>query len=379
MTRRIERLMAETHPPQYVSGRIESVDALRGFDMLWISGGDQIIRALHRAANNDFTAALDTQFHHVAWEGFRFYDLIFPLFMFIVGVVLPFSLTRRLEQGADRGRIYRHLVRRLFLLILLGLVYNGLLNLNFSELRVTGVLQRIAIGYFFAAIILMNFSIRGQALVTGGILVGYWLILMLVPVPGHGAGNLTPEGNLVAFIDQKFLPKPWCCYEYGDNEGLLSMIPAIATTMMGVFAGHWLRANTPPARKAKWLAIAGAAALAVGWLWGLVFPIIKNIWTSSYVIYSGGWSLLLLALFYYVIDVRGWRRWAYFFTIIGLNAITIYVLRSQFDFYHVAHIFVRGFIGSLGEWQPVARAFFSMLAGWCFLWFLHRQKIYLKV
>ncbi len=371
--------MAETHPPQYVSGRIESVDALRGFDMLWISGGDQIIRALHRAANNDFTAALDTQFHHVAWEGFRFYDLIFPLFMFIVGVVLPFSLTRRLEQGADRGRIYRHLVRRLFLLILLGLVYNGLLNLNFSELRVTGVLQRIAIGYFFAAIILMNFSIRGQALVTGGILVGYWLILMLVPVPGHGAGNLTPEGNLVAFIDQKFLPKPWCCYEYGDNEGLLSMIPAIATTMMGVFAGHWLRANTPPARKAKWLAIAGAAALAVGWLWGLVFPIIKNIWTSSYVIYSGGWSLLLLALFYYVIDVRGWRRWAYFFTIIGLNAITIYVLRSQFDFYHVAHIFVRGFIGSLGEWQPVARAFFSMLAGWCFLWFLHRQKIYLKV
>jgi predicted acyltransferase len=127
------------------------------------------------------------------------------------------------------------------------------------------------------------------------------------------------------------------------------------------------------------LAIAGVAAVAAGWLWGLVFPIIKNIWTSSYVLYAGGWSLLLLALFYYVIDVRGWRRWAYFFTVIGLNAITIYVVRSQFDFYDVAHIFVRGFMDSLGAWQPVAKAFFSMLAGWLFIWFLHRQKIYLKV
>jgi len=366
-----------THAP--VSGRIASIDALRGFDMLWITGGDEVIHSLHKLIHHPLMDALDRQFQHAAWQGFRFYDLIFPLFLFIVGVVLPFSLTRRLEAGANRVEIYKHLVRRLVLLFFLGLVYNGLLDFRFHELRIPGVLQRIAVCYFIAALVMMNTRVRGQAAVAGGLLVVYWLVMQLVPVPGIGAGVLTPSGNLSAFIDQHLLPRPFCCYVFGDNEGILSTIPAVSTCLMGALAGHWLRSSRPAARKALGLALAGVASLVLGLVWGHWFPIIKNIWTSSYVLFAGGWSLLLLALFYWIIDVRGYRRWAFFFTVIGLNPITIYVLRSQFDFGRVANIFVRGFIDYLGPYKPVFWDLSVLAVGWLFLWFLYRRKIFLKV
>src|SRR5271157_6083353 len=152
-----------THSP--VSGRIACIDALRGFDMLWITGGEEVIRSLHKVIHHPLVDALDRQFQHVAWQGFRFYDLIFPLFLFIVGLVLPFSLTRRLEAGVSRRGIYMHLVRRLLLLFFLGLVYNGLLDFRFQQLRLPGVLQRIAVCYFITALVMMNTSWRGQATV----------------------------------------------------------------------------------------------------------------------------------------------------------------------------------------------------------------------
>ena len=347
--------------------------------MFWIIGGDAIFRSLHGAVGSSVTAVLNTQVRHVAWQGFRFYDLIFPLFLFIVGLVLPFSLTRRLERGANRRTLYLHLARRLALLFLLGLIYNGLLDFNFHELRMAGVLQRIAVCYFLAAIIVMNASVRAQAIITGAILLAYWPILTLIPVPGFGAGVLTPEGNLAAFVDQNLLPGRYCCYTFGDNEGILSTLPAVATVMLGVLAGHWLRSTEIPKRKVLGLALAGAACLLVGNLWGIWFPIIKKLWTSSYVLVAGGWSLLLLALFYWVIDIRRWRRWAFFFTVIGLNPITIYVLGSQFDFGHITRIFVRGFIDSLGPAQPVVWDFLVMMTGWLFLYFLYRKKIFLKM
>jgi len=369
----------EVKPENTMGGRIASIDALRGFDMFWISGGEGIIHSLYRVFQNPVTGALDRQFHHVRWEGFHFYDLIFPLFLFVVGVVLPFSLTRRLERGANRGELYRHLVRRLLLLLVLGLVYEGLLDFNFHDLRIAGVLQRIAICYFIAALIVMNTSIRNQAITAGAILVGYWIILLVIPVPGVGAGVLTPEGNLAGFLDRRLLPGPFCCYHYGDNEGVLSTIPAVATTLLGVLAGHWLRSNQSPARKTRGLALAGIACLIAGLVWGFAFPIIKNLWTSSYVLFAGGWSLLLLAGFYWVIDVRGYRRWAYFFTVIGLNAITIYVAWRLFNFRTVTEIFVHGFIDYLGPFKPLFWSLSVAATAWLFLWFLHRQKIYLKV
>jgi predicted acyltransferase len=373
-------LMADDAKPQsFFQKRIASIDALRGFDMFWITGGEEIIHALHKTVPGPATNALEVQFHHMAWAGFHFYDLIFPLFIFVVGAVLPFSLTKRLEAGANRAQLYRHLFRRLILLFLLGLVYNHLLDFNFHDLRIAGVLQRIAICYFVAALVVMNTSVRGQAYVLGGILLGYWALMMLVPVPGFGAGVITPEGNLASFIDRHLLPHPYCCFAFGDNEGILSTLPAIGTALMGVMAGHWLRSDRSPNRKTLGLALAGVASLVVGFIWSFNFPIIKNIWTSTFVLFAGGWSLLLLALFYWIIDVKGFRRWAFFFTVIGVNAITIYVVWHLFKFETITTIFVHGFIGYLGPAQPIFWATSVMLTGWLFLYFLYRQKIFLKV
>ncbi len=366
-------------PSDPSGGRLASVDALRGFDMFWITGGEELIHDLYQLAPSRFTAALDQQFHHQVWAGFSFYDLIFPLFLFVVGVVLPFSLTRRLEAGAHRGQIYRHIFRRLLLLFLLGLVYNGLLDFNFHHLRIPGVLQRIALCYFFAALVVMNTSIRGQALVTAGILVVYFAVMKLVPVPGFGAGVLTPEGNLSGFVDRHLIPLPYCCYVFGDSEGILSTFPAIATVLMGVLAGHWLRPTGSPSRKVAGLVGAGISSLLVALAWGHWFPINKYLWSSSYVLFAGGWSLLLLALFYWIIDVLRFRRWAYFFTVIGVNAITIYLARRLFDFGAITNVFVHGFIGYLGPFRPLFFDFCVLMTGWLFLWFLNRQKIYLKV
>jgi predicted acyltransferase len=372
--------MAESKAEVAVPGRIASIDVLRGFDMFWITGGEGIIHALLKIfPASPVMLGLDRQFHHVPWDGFVFYDLIFPLFVFIVGVVLPFSLTRRLEAGADRRQLYQHIVQRLVVLILLGLLYNGLLDLDFHTLRLAGVLQRIGIAYFFAALIVMNTRVRGQAIITGSILVAYFLILKFVPVPGVGAGVLTPSGNLGAYIDQHLLPRPYCCYLYGDNEGILSTLPAICTCMMGVLAGHWLRTARTQGRKLQGLVMAGAASLVVALAWSLWFPIIKNLWTSSFVLFAGGWSLLLLALFYWIIDMRGWKRWSFFFTVIGMNPLTIYILDRFFDFGTILAIFVHGFINYLGVYKPLAWQLGVITITWSLLYYLYRQRLFLRV
>lgn len=374
-----QRMTASPKPELTPSGRIVSIDALRGFDMFWIAGGEEIFHSLHRVVGSPLTNLLHTQLQHVAWEGFHFYDLIFPLFLFIVGMVLPFSLTRRLEQGQSRPALVKHLVTRLVLLFLLGLVHNGLLDLNFHVLRVPGVLQRIAICYVVAGLIVMNTSWRGQAAAAAVILIAYWSIMALVPVPGFGAGEFTPQGNLSGLIDRTLLPQPFCCYKFGDNEGILSTLPAVATTLLGALAGCWLRSFRSPQRKAGGLALAGVASLALGNLWGLWFPIIKNIWTSSFVLVAAGWSLLLVALFYWIMDVRGWQRWASFFIVIGMNPILIYVVRSQFNFAHITRVFVHGFTPLFGAYFPVVMDFCTMMTGWLFLYFLYRKKMFLKV
>jgi predicted acyltransferase len=359
--------------------RVASIDALRGFDMFWITGGEEIIHALYKMSPGPTTSLLSVEFSHVAWAGFHFYDLIFPLFLFVVGVVLPFSLSKHLEAGQQRGQVYRRVIRRLVVLFVLGLVYNGLLDFNLHNLRIAGVLQRIALCYFFAALIVMNTNVRGQIAFFAGILVVYWLVMMLVPVPGSGAGVITPDGNLASFIDRHLLPRPYCCFAQGDNEGILSTFPAIATALMGVLAGQWLRTKNSPNRKTLGLVAAGVASLLVGYLWSFNFPIIKNLWTSTFVLFAGGWSLLLLALFYWIIDVKGYKRWSFFFTIIGVNAITIYLVWHLFNFGTITTIFVHGFIHHLGAIEPVFWAVSVELTAWLFLYFLYRKKIFMKV
>ncbi len=358
--------------------RVLSIDALRGFDMFWIIGGGGIAVRLFEWLRLPFSDAVIRQFEHSAWHGFTFEDLIFPLFLFIAGLSMPFSLGKRVQRGDSRAELSRHIFRRFAVLFLLGLVYNGILGFDFGGMRYAGVLQRIALCYLFASIIFIHTTIRGQAIWAGAILLVYWAAMMLIPVPGFGAGVLTPEGNLASFIDRMFLPGRFCCFEYGDNEGILSTIPAVSTALLGVLAGHWLRTDRTPRAKTFGLLVAGGASLVLALLWNIVFPINKLLWTSSYVLLAAGWSLLFLAAFYWFIDARGYRSWAFPFIIVGMNAITIYIVQDLFDFGSVAQIFIHGFVDYLGGFKPLFAATAVLTVKWLFLWFLYRQKIFLK-
>ena len=358
--------------------RLASVDALRGFDMFWIIGGGAIISNLAKVYSNPVTEKIERQLHHVKWDGFHFEDLIFPLFLFIVGVVLPFSITRRIERGQSRPALYLHIFKRSIVLILLGLILNGLLQFDWSNMRWPGVLQRIGLCYFFAAIIVMNTKWRTQAIVLAVILILYWLAMMLIPVPNYGAGDFTAEGCLSSYIDQKLVPGV-LYYGHGDNEGLLSTFPAICTVLLGTLAGHWLRSDRSGNRKAAGLVVAGIITVVVGLLWGEIFPIIKILWTSSYVLVAGGWSLLLLALFYWIIDVKGYRKWAFFFIVIGMNPITIYFLQEVVNFDGIAKFFLTGVAENIELFKPLILPFGVLLAKWLFLWLLHRHRIFFKV
>jgi predicted acyltransferase len=368
-----DRFMTESRP-----GRLASIDALRGFDMFWIVGGTWFFGELAKWIDPERLAWIEYQFSHSDWNGCRFYDVIFPLFLFIVGASTPFALAARRAKGATAKELQLHCLRRAATLFVLGLLYNNFLNFDFENMRWAGVLQRIGLCYLFATTIAIHTNVRGQALWTGGILIGYWALMSLVPVPGFGAGNLTPGGNLSGYLDRLFLPGRFCCYEHGDNEGILTTLPAVASSLMGVLAGAWLKREGKGNRKTIGLLGAGALALAAGWVWGLVFPINKILWSSSYVLFAGGWSLLLLAFFYYTIDVAGFRKWAFFFIVIGMNAITIYVGRAFIDFDFTAEKLTAGLMEMAGSFAPVLESFSVVALRWLFLCFLFRKGIFLK-
>ncbi len=360
------------------SPRLLSIDALRGFDMFWIVGGDSLAIAVLERFKTPGMSALKDQFEHVAWEGFRFYDLIFPLFLFLVGCVLPFSLEKYRH---DPGSVYWRIARRVLVLFVLGVICNGLFKLDWSNLRIAGVLQRIAVCYGVAAILLLHLRPRGLAIAFAAILLIYWAILAWIPVPGGTAGDLSPEGNLAGYLDRTFLPGKIMpeYYGFGDNEGLLSTIPAIATVLLGCLIGQWLRSARLPWTKSGGLLIAGSVCLAIGYGWSFEFPIIKNLWTSSFVLVAGGWSILLLCLFYTLIDVLQFRRWAFMWVVIGVNAITIYVVPRIVDFTKISEFFLEGVAKFAADWGEVILIAGVLTAQWLFLYYLYRRRLFLRV
>lgn len=370
--------MSQTGEQALPSERLLSIDALRGFDMFWIIGGGALLESLADVWPGPVTQTIKTQLEHVEWQGFHFEDLIFPLFLFIVGVVLPFSISRRRERGQSSVLIHLHILKRAAAIVLLGLIFNELLRFEWSQMRWPGVLQRIGLCYFFAAIVVVHTRWRTQAIIVGAVLVLYWAAMALIPVPGFGAGVMTMQGCLSSYIDQQLIPGK-LYYGYGDNEGLISTLPAVCTALLGALAGQWLRSNRPGNRKAAGLALAGLVCVAIGFLWGLVFPIIKIIWTSSYTLFSGGWCLLLLALFYWLIDVKGYRKWTLFFVVIGVNPITIYFLQRFVNFGDIAEFFLAGAANNAGQIAPLVLPFGVLAVKWLFLWFLYRHKIFFKV
>ncbi len=367
-------------PPK--AERLASIDALRGFDMFWIVGGDAAAQELCKWWGTPRAMTLREQFDHVDWQGFRFYDLIFPLFLFLVGVVLPFSLRKYRTGAHPRGDALIRTARRVVLLFLLGLVHNRLLDFHLDTLRIAGVLQRIAVCYGIAALIYLFTSVRTQAITLVAILAGYWALLAFVPAPeSHRAGDFSKQTNLAGYVDRHALPGKIYedYYGYGDNEGLLSTIPAVATALLGVLAGRWLLADRNRWIKALGLAAAGGICLGLGLAWGRSFPIIKNLWTSSFVLVAGGWSLLLLALFYTVIDVLRFRAWSTFLVVIGVNAITIYVAHRIVPFDEIAEFLLKGVAEHSGSFGPVVVPLGVLVLEWLFLLHLYRNRIFLRV
>ncbi len=363
--------------------RLASLDALRGFDMFWIIGGEGIFHALAELTGWSLAIWASRQLHHVEWNGFVFYDLIFPLFLFIAGVAMPFSLIGRLERGEAKRTLAMRIVGRGLVLVVLGVVYNnGLFQVSAEQMRYPSVLGRIGLAYMFAGLIVLNCRLRAQVAWFVGLLLGYWAAMMLIPVPGYGAGQLTVEGSLAAYLDRLLIPGRLHLGVH-DPEGLLSTVPAISTALLGAFAGRLLRSDMPhltPAGKAWVLSAAGALGLLLGSLWDLAFPINKNLWTSSFVLYAGGWSLLLLAAFYAVLDVWGKRRWATFFVVIGMNSILIYMAGSIFDFGHTTDFFVQGLLRPFSEPARAALWWSSfVLIEWSLLYVLYRKRIFLSI
>lgn len=369
--------MSQLNPSQ----RLFSLDALRGFDMLWIAGGEEIFHTLAKINGGPFWKTLSDQFEHPAWNGFHAYDLIFPLFLFIAGVATPFSVGKAREMGAPRSRLLTRVIRRGLILVLLGIIYNNGLRLHpLSEIRFGSVLGRIGLAYMFANIIYLYTKQRGQIIWFASLLIGYWLLLSFTSAPGFPRGDLTMQGNFASYVDRTILPGRLYLGIH-DPEGLMSTIPAIGTALLGILAGTLLKYSPlSPAAKAGRLALGGVVALVLAWTWNIVFPVNKNLWTSSFVLNCGGISLLLLSTFYYIIDVRGIKKWAFFFSVIGMNSILIYLSPHFINWHYMTEGFFRWLEQLIGDpWNAFVMVFCLLGVKWVFLYILYRKKIFLRV
>lgn len=346
---------------------------------------------------------------HAKWHGCTPTDLIFPFFLFIVGVAMPFSFAKYTRENTPENRptrqVYLRIIRRGLVLFALGLfltLFTFFLDftlkgipIDLSKIRIMGVLQRISLTYVIAAFVVLQLSQRGLWIFSGISLLGYWVAMQLIPVPGFGAGNLSAEGNFAGYIDRMILGSQHL-YQSGpfDPEGLFSTIPALVTVLIGYFTGSWLQKQQVKTRTSVNLVIWGLGCLIIGILWGFVFPINKSLWTSSYVVYTAGWALLVLALCYEVVEVRGLKKWGFPWEVMGLNAIFLFVGSGV-----VGRILVKTSVGSgkdgvatktwiydnlFSAWAgnmngSLLFAITNLLLWWLVLYFMYRRRWFLKI
>jgi len=357
--------------------RLMCIDALRGFDMLWIIGGAEVVVTFSKASGIGFLANIDKHFEH-SWGQFHFYDLIMPLFLFIVGVVMPLSFEKRLSRGDAKRKIYWHVLKRVIILYILGLVASGhLLTFDSSKMHLwTDTLHAIAVGYLISSVLILETKIEWQIGITAGLLLLYWGVMALIPIPGHGRGLYAPDLNLAFYVDNAILG------HWQEGEGwtyILSNMTFICSVMLGTFAGKILLSSGEPLRKAGLLAIIGLCCIAAGRIWGIWFPVIHHLWTSTLVLFAGGISFLLLSLFYLIIDIWGFRKWAFIFKVIGMNAIAVYVATHLFDFRLIGDVFVGGLSGWLGKWNEFIRSLAALSIIWLILYMMYMKKIFIKI
>lgn len=361
--------------------RLLSLDALRGFDMLLISGGGSFILRMEGKTGIPLVDRIAAQFHHASWDGFTFYDFIFPLFLFIAGVSLSYSLTSGVSKGMEKRVLYRKIFIRMLILIGLGIFYkNAPLNpFDVSQIRFSSVLGRIGIATFVSGVLFLNFKTLDRIFWAFGILLTYYAALFLVPVPGYGAGDLSFEGNLVGWIDRHFMPGRLLQGIYDENA-ILTQFPALCLTLFGTVAGDTLRSAVPENKKITRLVLFGILGIGLGLLWGLHFPINKHLWSSSFILLTAGMAFLFLTLFYVVIDVLNFRRWAFFFQVIGLNSLAIYYGYHFIDFDYTSHkVFGGLYMHAAEPWHNVWQAVGAVILVWGFLYFLYRNKIFVKI
>ncbi len=378
--------------PENQPKRLESLDALRGFDMFFIMGGSGLITAIAMYfPESDVWGEITRQMVHVKWDGLVHHDTIFPLFLFIAGVSFPFSLEKQISKGMSDRDIYLKILKRGFILMFLGWVCNGLLKLEFENLRFWSVLGRIGMAWMFAALVYVSTfdkqqpfrNVRQICITIAVLLLGYWAITALIPAPdAPDAGVYTKEGNIACYLDRILFGKH-CYTELYDPEGLLATLPAIGTALLGMLSGTWIKWEKPGLtgnQKTLGMLVAGIALGIIGYLWGMIYPINKGLWSSSFVCAVASYSLILLALFYYIIDVRGWKRWDFFFKVIGMNSIAIFMLPRFIDFGYMRNRLFGGFIHLFPEsYEDILTRACYVLTCWIFLYIMYRKKIFLKV
>ena len=364
--------------------RLYSLDVLRGFDMFWIMGAEEILHQLAKVFPNTVTETLSHQFEHPAWHGFAAYDLIFPTFLFIAGVAAPFSIGRDVQQGINRRELAFRALKRGGLLVLLGIIYNldGFQLKAFHEIRFASVLGHIGVAWALATIIFIYATHWQQMVyVAVGILLGYWALLYFGHATSFSAGDLSMEGNVISAFDRQFLPGRMHKIIH-DPEGWLSKIPAITTALLGIGSGLLLRTESlSSTQKIQRLLGLSTLLICLGLVWNIVLPINKNLWTSSFACLAGGISMFLLAIFYYLVDVKGYRGWlAFFFSVIGMNSILIYMSDAFIDWEYTAKAFF-GWVDTFfnEKYEDLILVITILAVKWAFLWFMYRKKVFLKV
>ena len=371
--------------------RLESLDALRGFDLFLLVGLEAVMHALDGAIDALWFDRLMWCFTHVDWEGFSSWDLVMPLFMFMSGITIPFALARYKREG-NRGVAYRRIIKRVVLLWLFGMICQGnLLELNPDRIYLySNTLQAIAMGYLISSILYLNTSVKTQIIVAMTLLLTFWGCMEWIQVGSYGGGCYTPEGNFAEWIDRIVLDRfrdgasvnakgevvfaSWYTYTW-----ILSSITFGVTTLTGMFAGHILKGNINPLHKFYYLIAIGITLIATGWFWSLQMPVIKKLWTSSMVLVSSGYCFILMALFYWLIDYRGCNKYIGWLKVYGMNSIVAYMLATCVNFSSVSRSLFYGLQQYVGDFYPALIALGNAAIVYLILWVMYRQKVFLKI
>jgi predicted acyltransferase len=362
-----------------VRERLVSLDAFRGFIMFWIVGGDALMVGLQRLGHNPVSDAIVRQLTHTPWQGLRFYDCIWPSFMLMVGISVPLSFARRSGTQTYQQMVL-HALKRTIVLILLGSLRESVFLKTPCLVELSSALQPIAVAYF-VAVLLVRKSWRLQAAIGAGILASYALLLAFVPAPGIPAGTYELNHNLVHYVDIALLGQArWDQWPYAA-EGwgtFLSTIPTISTTLLGLLIGELLLSSRSKESKAKIIGGTGLACLALGYMLSPWIPIDMKLWTTSYGLASAGCACLMFLAFFWVIEIRGYRHWPFFFAVIGANAIFIYLFASIIPLSHWVEIFTQPMTSRLPQLEALTRAVLVLGAEWLILLWMYKRKIFIK-